>query len=168
MVGALFRSAWFCMMLACGAFACSGEADEGRNMRPLADHGAVPADALGAELHAWAKEAIPRHEVEGGPDGVYWRGELRTGQVEDHAVILVGTHCYSFLAVGQDTITDLDLILIDPNGAAIMHDADDGKRAAVGISERVCPFNPGAYEIRVRVFAGEGEYVLRVYKYQII
>lgn len=137
------------------------------NERPPADHGPAPnaaEDPLGATLHGWGQEVIPRHE----PEGIVLRGRLRRGEVEDHPVVLIGTHCYTFLGVASDGVQDLDLLLLDPNGAAVMHDTDEGQRASLGVREQVCPATPGAYEIRVRVFSGEGEYAVRMYKYQVI
>ena len=135
--------------------------------RPLADHGPVPdpsEDPLGARLYALGKELIPRHE----PVGVVLRGTLRQGEVEDHPVVLVGTHCYAAVGVGSEGVEDLDLLLIDPNGAAVMHDSDQGAEATIGVREQICPATPGMFEVRVRMFRGEGDYAVRVYQYQVL
>ncbi len=135
--------------------------------RPPADHGPAPdpgEDPLGARLHAMGQRLIPRHE----PMGVVLRGSLRQGEIEDHPVVLVGTHCYAVLGVASEGVQDLDLLLIDPNGAAVMHDTDAGGEASIGVREQICPATPGSFKVRVRVFRGEGDYAVRVFRYQVL
>lgn len=137
------------------------------NERPLADHGPAPdpaVDPLGARLHAMGQRLIPRHEPEGG----VLRGRLRQGEIEDHPVVLVGTHCYAVLGVASEGVQDLDLLLLDPNGAAVMHDTDEGQEASMGVREQICPATPGSFKVRVRAFRGEGDYAIRVFRYQVI
>lgn len=135
--------------------------------RPAADHGEAPnpeEDPLGARVHAMGQERLARMELEGGRR----TGSLRRGEIEDHLMILVGTHCYAFIAAGDNDVRDIDLILIDPDGAPIMHDTDQGREATLGVREQICPERPGSYEIRVRMFAGGGSYALQAYKFQVI
>ncbi|HJL05477.1 MAG TPA: hypothetical protein RMH85_30165 [Polyangiaceae bacterium LLY-WYZ-15_(1-7)] len=144
-----------------------GEETRSRAERPPADHGPVPdaaEDPLGHALHGFGKELLPRMA----PEGTVLRGRLRRGEVEDHPAILLGTHCYAILGVGGEGVTDLDVLLIDPVGAAIMHDTDTGPRATLGVREQICPAQAGQFEIRVRVFEGEGDYAVRLYSYQVI
>ena len=134
--------------------------------RPPADHGEEPSasDPLGARVWAIGRERVPRMELEGSRR----TGTLRRGEIEDHLTVLVGTHCYAFIAVGDSDVRDIDLILIDPDGAPIMHDTDQGREATLGVREQICPERPGSYEIRVRMFAGGGDYALQAYKFQVI
>jgi len=132
--------------------------------RPPPDHGEVPSDPLGARLHALGLERVRRLA----PEGMIRRGTLRAGEVEEHTHVLLGTHCYSMIAVGSEGVEELDLVLRDPAGAPVMHDTDDGDVATLGITTSVCPMEPGMYSIRVRMFRGEGDYAMKVWSHQII
>lgn len=131
--------------------------------RPLQDHGEAPADALGAAVHAWGAETVARMEPR-----EYLRGSLRRHHVSDHAQVLLGSHCYTFLGVAADGVSDLELILLDPAGTPLLRDTEEGTRAALGLREQVCPEEPGSYLLRVRAFEGEGDYAIRVYEYPLI
>lgn len=149
------------------ALACGTNGERGRAERPPADHGERPdptTDALGAALHDWGKEALPRMA----PDPIVMRGELRRGEVQEHVVVLLGTHCYTFLGVADDGVTELDLLLVNPAGSVVFQDVDEGRRATLGLHQQICPDGPAQFEIRVRVFAGEGSYAVKTYGYQVI
>lgn len=135
--------------------------------RPLADHGEAPdeaTDPLGARVYAMGREQVPRMELE----GTRRTGTLRRGEIEDHLMVLVGTHCYAFIAAGDSDVRDIDILLVDPNGTPVMHDTDQGREATLGVRERICPQRPGSYEVRVRMFTGGGDYALQAYKFQVI
>lgn len=160
---------FFCIaaLMSSGLALCSGCDEPIPKERPPADHGEAPdpsADPLGARVYSLGQESIPRMELE----GVRRTGSLRRGEIEDHLMVLVGTHCYAFIAAGDDDVRDIDLILVDPDGTPVMHDTDQGREATLGVREQICPERPGSYEIRVRMFAGGGEYALQAYKFQII
>jgi hypothetical protein len=146
---------------------CGTNGERGRAERPPADHGPRPdpaSDPIGVEVHDWGKEALPRMT----PEPVEIRGELGAGEVQEYPVVLLGTHCYSFLGVAGDGVTELDLLLVNPNGSVVFHDVDEGRRAALGLREQICPDGAAQFEVRVRVFAGEGPFVVKVYGYQVI
>jgi hypothetical protein len=147
-------------LLSLSLFACQ---DAPNAERPLQDHGEAPADPIGASVHAWGVEAIPRMAPT-----EYLRGEVRPHEVADHPQVLLGSHCYTFLAESGDGIDDLNLVLLDPSGTPLLTDSDEGKRAALGLRQQICPDHPGSYVLRVRAFRGAGEFVVRVYEYSMI
>ncbi|MCB9621724.1 MAG: hypothetical protein H6721_08830 [Sandaracinus sp.] len=161
------RAAFFFCLVSSLAFGCGTDGERGRAERPLADHGERPdpaSDPLGAQLHEWGKEALPRMT----PEPMVMRGELSRGQVQEHAVVLLGTHCYTFLGVAGADVRELDLLLVNPNGSVVFQDVDEGRRATLGLHEQICPDAAAQFEVRVRVFEGEGEYAVKVYGYQVI
>lgn len=129
-------------------------------LQPPPDHGEVPDDALGAAVHALGLEKARRyapHEA-----GVL-RGNLRRGRVQEHPVVLLGTHCYVVVGAGDEGVEDLDLVLVNPAGQAVLHDAEAGRESWLGVSDAICPNEPGLFRVRARMFRGGGEYALRVY-----
>ncbi len=147
--------------------ACGTNGERGRAERPPADHGPRPdptTDALGAALHDWGKEALPRMA----PEPIEIRGELGQGEVQEHVVVLLGTHCYTFLGLADEGVTELDLLLVNPAGSVVFQDVDEGRRASLGLNEQICPDGAAQFEVRVRVFSGEGNYVVKAYGYQVI
>ncbi|MBX3247082.1 MAG: hypothetical protein KF901_07870 [Myxococcales bacterium] len=151
-------------LLAVATFAsCDDDADAyTRTERPHIDHGPTPSDPLAAEVHAWGADALPRMT----PEPLEMSGTLRTNEVQDHLVVLLGTHCYTFLAVGGEGVRELELRLVDPAGVVAFYDSDAGRRASLGLREQICPDAPGAFQLRVRVFDGAGPYVAKAYGYQ--
>ncbi len=135
---------------------------------PPADHGEAPTtdeDPLGARVHALGLTRAPTFAPE---EGQTYRGALAAGERQDHAVVLVGTRCYVVAAVATESMENLNITLIDPRGAPIMRDDDEGAEALIGLRHAVCPNVPGAYRVRVEAEAGQGDYVMRVYGQDII
>lgn len=157
------------LVLALGlcAFGCSEQEEPRRLELPEPDHGPAPdatEDPLGARLHAFGLE----HARTLTPDEIIVRGELRQGEVESSPHMLLGTHCYSFVAVGSEGVEDLDVLLVDPAGAPVMHDEDQSRDATIGLAQSICPIEPGMYRVRVRMFRGSGSYALKGFSHQII
>ncbi len=129
-------------------------------LQPPPEHGPVPEDALGAAVHALGLAKARRYA----PDeaGVL-RDSLRQGRVQEHPVVLLGTHCYVVVAAGGEGVEDLDLVLVNPAGQPVLHDAEAGAESWLGVSDAICPNEPGLFRVRVRMFRGQGDYALRVY-----
>jgi hypothetical protein len=119
---------------------------------------ADPSDPLAVAIHGMAEQYARNME----PHGVISRGTLRTGEVRDHQAVLEGGRCYKVLAAGGPEATDLDLVLIDPNGVPLQQDSGTDARPVLGLTESICPMNGGAYRVQVRMYAGSGEYAMQV------
>ena len=155
------------LVLCAHALACGTNGERGRAERPPADHGTRPdptSEPLAAQVYDWGKEALPRMA----PEPTVIRGELSAGQVQEHPIVLLGTHCYTLLGVAGSEVEELDLLLVNPAGSVVFQDVDEGRRATLGLHEQICPDGAGQFEVRVRVFAGEGSYVVKLYGYQVI
>lgn len=121
---------------------------------------ARPADTLAGEVWAWAKKDLPGFE----PSGEYQRGSLAEGESQEGALVFEDGRCARVLAVGDNTITDLDLSLYDPNGSIVRRDTAEGPRAEAGLLHPVCPSQPGVFHVRVTARKGAGAYALRSYQ----
>ncbi len=130
------------------------------------DHGPGPdpvADPLGAQLHRRVLEQASLYEEVG--DG--FRGSLNEGEVSQHQLVLIGTWCYLLLAEGGPGVEELDLLITDMGGAPLLRDNSEGAAATLGDTHPVCPYSPGIHQVQVKMKAGEGEYVLRVFRSQV-
>jgi hypothetical protein len=87
------------------------------------------------------------------------RGQLAQGKRRDFGIELEGGKCYAILGVGDNTVRDLDLILLDPNGRKVDRDFEQDARPIV----RVCPDQSGHFTMRVQMMRGEGEFVYAPY-----
>jgi len=131
------------------------------------DHGPGPdpaTDPLGARLHARVIERASLHEEVGEP----LRGTLREGRIATHPLLLVGTWCYLILAEAAPSVEELDLVLIDEQGAPILRDDEQGHEASLGLTHPVCPYEPGMHRLQVKATRGEGEYVVRVFRARVL
>lgn len=89
------------------------------------------------------------------------RGSLEQGATRDFAVSFEGGKCYAILAVGDNGVRDLDILLLDAGGDQIDQDVDTDARPIV----RVCPQQTGQYRMQVRMFSGAGNFVYAAYQW---
>lgn len=89
------------------------------------------------------------------------RGSLGQGETQDFEIRLEGGKCYAILAVGDNGVRDLDLILLDRNGRQIDRDVETDPRPVV----RVCADRTGDYRMQVRMFSGSGNFVYQPYRW---
>jgi hypothetical protein len=87
------------------------------------------------------------------------RGKLAQGDRRDFSIQLEGGKCYAILAVGDNTVRDLDLVLLDPDGRALDRDVEAHARPIV----RVCPERSGKFTMRVEMTRGGGDFVYAPY-----
>lgn len=132
----------------------------------LPDHGEPPdpaADPLGARVHALGLERVRRYTPLESHSGT-----LGEGEVLSHDIAVEGTYCYAILAVGAETITNLDLVALDPAGRAFQHDPEQSNIATLGLGRRFCLDGGALVRVRVRAFRGQGEYALKVYRHRVL
>jgi hypothetical protein len=89
------------------------------------------------------------------------RGRLTEGKRRDFAIELEGGKCYAILGVGDHSVRDLDLILLDPSGNKLDRDFEQDARPIV----RVCPERSGNFTMRVQMMRGEGDFVYAPYRW---
>jgi hypothetical protein len=87
--------------------------------------------------------------------------ELAEGGVRTFEIDLEGGKCYAILGVGDASVRNLDLQLLDPQGRAL--DRDDGPDARPTV--RVCPSANGHFTMQVRMTSGSGQYVYAPYRW---
>lgn len=97
------------------------------------------------------------YEVYGEPS----RGQLAEAASERFRITLEGGKCYAILAVGDNGVRDLDLIVRGANGEAIDRDIEADARPIV----RVCPQSNGEQEIEVRMANGGGRFIYSAYRW---
>lgn len=106
---------------------------------------------LDADMRARGYEAM----------GQQSNGELAAGGTQDYQVQLEGGRCYAILAVGDNSVQDLDLHLLDQRGREVDRDIATDARPTV----RVCPTASGTYTMRVEMASGQGAYVYAPYRW---
>jgi hypothetical protein len=95
------------------------------------------------------------------PFGEPSRGRLDEGGERDFSIELEGGKCYAILAVGDNSVRDLDLILLDERGRQIDRDVEADPRPIV----RVCASRTGSYTMKVRMYTGQGNFVYAPYRW---
>lgn len=93
--------------------------------------------------------------------GEQTRGELAPRAEREIAITLEGGKCYAILAVGDNGVRDLDLILSDSHNREVDRDVEQNPRPVV----RVCPTNSGTYSMHLRMFDGQGHFVYSAYRW---
>lgn len=91
------------------------------------------------------------------------RGSLTTSQTQDFQAVLTPGRCYKIIGIGGPTVTDLDLVLFDPNGVQIQQDIATDNYPVLGLSQPLCPTVPGAYRVQVKMYSGQGEFGVQVF-----
>lgn len=87
--------------------------------------------------------------------------QLGTGETRNFEIQLEGGRCYAILAVGDTSVRNLDLLLLDPSGREVDRDIATDARPTV----RVCPESSGNYYMQVRMTDGSGSYVYAPYRW---
>ncbi len=95
------------------------------------------------------------------PYGDTSRGELAEGAQREFQIELEGGKCYAILAVGDNGVRDIDLIVRDRGGNIVDRDIEADARPVV----RVCPESSGTQSIDVRMASGGGEFVYAAYRW---
>ncbi|MCC7541735.1 MAG: hypothetical protein IT379_36285 [Deltaproteobacteria bacterium] len=85
--------------------------------------------------------------------------QLQTAQSREHVLELRAGACYSILAAGMPSISNLDLALFDPLGNRLAEDETTDAEPRI----EICPPVPGRYRLVVRVFSGYGRYGVQVF-----
>jgi hypothetical protein len=120
--------------------------------RPAAPAGPDPLLARLTEVSsAVAPGAAPVSQV--------FRGAGETHARVDYSVNLEPGRCYTFIAVGSPSVTDLDLYVFDPNRRRVTSDRERNNFPHV----THCAGMPAPYTVRVQMYRGSGPYVMQVF-----
>ncbi|MEM7447757.1 MAG: hypothetical protein AAF355_05895 [Myxococcota bacterium] len=101
------------------------------------------------------------------PHGPLRTGRLDRGGQQDFQAILEPYRCYKILAVGSAGVRDLDLVLFDPLDAPIVQDTGTDAEPVLGTAEPICPSEAGSFRARVRMFDGQGAFLMQVARTEV-
>jgi len=96
------------------------------------------------------------------PASQIFRGAGETHDRVDFAVNLQPGRCYTFVAVGAPSATDLDLYVFDPNRSRVASDRERNNFPHVSH----CASMPAPYTIRVQLYRGSGPFVMQAFATQ--
>ncbi|MBZ0115501.1 MAG: hypothetical protein K8H88_00805 [Sandaracinaceae bacterium] len=127
---------------------------------------ATPVMAATSTAGAGLEENVALLDADMRARGYESYGERTTQQLDEGGtrgfeVDLEGNKCYAILAVGDASVRNLDLRLLDARGAEV--DRDDGPDARPTV--RVCPRTSGHYTMQVRMTQGSGAFVYAPYRW---
>jgi hypothetical protein len=131
----------------------------------------VPEVALGAAATGTGEgtvlerlEALARaHAADMGVVTTPRRETLAEGARIERNVTLAPGRCYRVLAAGEDTIADLDVVLLDPDGGSLQGDVGESSSAHLGVLRPLCPARPGAYRVAARAESGGGSFAWQIF-----
>jgi hypothetical protein len=95
-------------------------------------------------------------------EGKLLRGSLEERGRQSFLVVLKYGHCYRFLGVTDNEASDLDLLLLDPNGVEKQRDVTQGPSATLGVDASICPAEASAVRIEGRMRHGRGPFAIAV------
>ena len=90
--------------------------------------------------------------------------ELKEGELRDYLAVLRYGRCYRVVGAGDSGVADLDLRLFDPNGVLAQEDLGQDALPVLGVQSEICPGDSGAFRLQVRMRAGQGRFIVRVYE----
>ena len=61
-------------------------------------------------------------------------------------------------------MTDLDLVLFDPNGIKLQEDTRTDNYPVLGYDSPLCPMTAGTYRVQVKAYTGSGEFGVQVFQ----
>jgi hypothetical protein len=86
------------------------------------------------------------------------------GGAREHRWQAEAGDCYRIFAVGEPTIEDLDIEVLDPAGKRIAFDTSDDRWPIVKPDGAFCVFQPGPYRAVVRAQRGAGKYAIEIWR----
>ena len=156
--GAAGPAVAFVAWLALGA--CTGRAAEPPPIIPLPDNLAPPTDALEVRL----RERAPTEAALLVPNGPPFRATLAAGEHGSFTSVLRAGVCYKVLGGAEETVTDLDVLVYDPNNVLRQRDATASGELVIGTERGICPSEAGAWRFEVGVAAGHGAVIAQLWR----
>ena len=92
-------------------------------------------------------------------------GEPQTADTPEERLTFLGRagRCYRVFAVGEPTVTDLDIALIDATGHIAAADASSDRWPIVPIQGSLCLHEDQMFTIHVAVVEGSGRYLMQLW-----
>jgi len=69
-------------------------------------------------------------------------------------------YCHTFIAVGNDSVANVDLSLTSPTAIVV---AADATKESTALISNYCPTTPGLYTLKVKMSDGSGEFGVQVF-----
>ncbi len=86
------------------------------------------------------------------------------GTEREHRWTAAAGDCFRIFAVGEGTVEDLDVEVVDARGRRVAHDTTDDRWPIVAPDGPFCVFEAGAYRARVRAQRGAGSYAIQIWR----
>ena len=83
-------------------------------------------------------------------------GSLSEGQEARIAMELTGGACYTFVALGDSQVQNINVRVVDADGDLVAEDVTHDRQAAI----QACPDTSGTYQVAVSMAAGQGGYIV--------
>jgi hypothetical protein len=123
--------------------------------------GAEAARGLDTVSRTRLRTVVDRiHIPELTPLGAPQTAELRERGVRRYQNDLTEGACYLFVAVGAQSVIDIDLYVLDPDGAVVVRDDQPDAMPSV----QFCATRSGAYATDVKLIEGSGSFTLLQYR----
>lgn len=87
------------------------------------------------------------------------RESLNEGQRIERDLALVPGRCYRVVSASDDSVQDVDLSVLAPNGGELQRDGTAVRDAELGAAQPLCPAAPGTHRLVLRVARGHGTVV---------
>lgn len=150
-------------LLALFSLGCSGRAPEPLPVIPLPDDLPPPADALEERLRARGPTDAPLLV----PDGPAFRATLATGESRVFTSVLRAGVCYKVLGGAAESVTDLDVLVYDPNNVLMQRDTTTDRELVLGAERGICPNANGVWRFELAAHAGEGDVIAQLWRMPI-
>lgn len=145
-------------MLALGA--CAERAEEPLPVIPLPDD-LPPADG---PLEARLRERAPTEAALLVPDGPAFRATLANGDRQTFTAVLRAGVCYKVLGGADESVTDLDVLVYDPNNVLVQRDTTVGRELVIGTARGICPSDAGVWRFELVAAGGEGAVIAQLWR----
>jgi hypothetical protein len=89
------------------------------------------------------------------------RKSLSPNETAVFDVKLAGEVCYTIVAVGEPSVKEIKVSLINPNGQEIARDDQTGPEAVLKTAK--CPGWDGTYTVKVKMFLGYGKIGVQIF-----
>lgn len=94
-----------------------------------------------------------------------WRGEAQTEESEAERLTFLGRagRCYRVLSVGEPSVADLDVAVLDGGGDIAAADVSDDRFPVVPTGGLLCLHKDERFTIQAAVVRGRGSYLMQVW-----
>lgn len=140
---------------AAGVFATHGAANAAAAPGNAPTATATPLDRVAERARALASTMQPVTPVA--------RETINEGQRVERELALVPGRCYRIVTASDESVEDVDLAVLAPNGGELQHDGTNVRDAELGAAQPLCPASPGTHRLTVRVARGHGTVVWQLF-----